>query len=152
MNKKRFAAGGKRFAAGAALVLMTASGAAGRARVQAGEVPAPTESPTTTGNHFQCNPGALSSSERAHHKHMTDKLIAGRNAIVETPTGYEFQFSPSTITLAELAEWAAVERKCCPFFDFHIDLEKGGSLLCLRLTGAEGINQIIRGEFQVPGK
>jgi hypothetical protein len=94
----------------------------------------------------------LSSSERAHHKHLTDKLIAGRNAIVETPTGYEFQFSPSTITLAELAEWAAVERKCCPFFDFHIDLEKGGSLLCLRLTGAEGINQIIRGEFQVPGK
>lgn len=38
------------------------------------------------------------------------------------------------------------------FFDFHIDLEREGKLLCLRLTGEEGIKSFIRSEFQVPTK
>ena len=51
--------------------------------------------------------------------------------------------------LAELAEWVGAESKCCPFFDFHIDVEREGKLLCLRLTGEEGIKAFIRAEFGV---
>ena len=75
---------------------------------------------------------ALNPTERAHHKQLTDKLIATRNQIVEVEKGYELQFSPSSISAAELPDWVAAESKCCPFFDFHIDLEREGSLLCLR--------------------
>jgi hypothetical protein len=98
---------------------------------------------------FQCNIGALTADQRASHKRLTSKLVATRNKIVETPKGYEFQFAPSAITLGELAEWANDEGKCCPFFDFHIDLEERGTLLCLRLTGPEGVKAFIRNEFQV---
>jgi hypothetical protein len=42
---------------------------------------------------------------------------------------------PSAVSIAELADWVAAEGKCSAFFDFHIDLEQSGSLLCLRLTG-----------------
>jgi hypothetical protein len=56
------------------------------------------------------------------------------------------------VTLAELAEWVSAESKCCPFFDFHIDVEREGKLLCLRLTGEEGIKPFIRDEFHVPSK
>ena len=56
------------------------------------------------------------------------------------------------VSLAELVDWVAGEGKCCPFFDFHIDLEREGRLLCLRLTGKEGIKPLIRSEFQVPTK
>jgi hypothetical protein len=49
--------------------------------------------------------------------------------------------------LAEVAEWAVAESKCCPFFDFHIDLEREGTLVCLRLTGSEGVKAFIRSEF-----
>jgi hypothetical protein len=101
---------------------------------------------------FYCNVKALNPTERAEHKALTDKIIATRKEIVETPIGYEFQFDPSTISLAELAKWVTAEGKCCPFFDFHIDLERVGSLLCLRLTGEAGIKQFIRTEFQVPAK
>jgi hypothetical protein len=66
---------------------------------------------------------------------------------VETPKGYEFQFSPKDISLAELADWVLEESKCCPFFDFHIDVENEASLLCLRLTGEEGIKEFLRGEL-----
>ena len=49
---------------------------------------------------------------------------------------------------AELADGVAAESKCRPFFDFHIDLEREGSLLCLRLAGEEGTKPFIRVEFQ----
>jgi hypothetical protein len=106
----------------------------------------------TTQNKFYCNIKALNQEERERHKQLTDKLIAARREIVETEKGYEFQYSPSNVSLAELASWAAAEGQCCPFFDFHIDLEREGSLLCLRLAGGEGIKPFIRSEFQVPTK
>ena len=71
---------------------------------------------------------------------------------METEKGYEFQYSPSNVSIGELADWVAGEGKCCPFFDFHIDLEREGNLLCLRLTGEEGIKPFIRSEFQIPTK
>jgi hypothetical protein len=104
----------------------------------------------TTETKFYCNLNALSPSERAHHKRLTGKLIAARNEVVETKTGYEFQYSPTAVSLAELSEWVLGESKCCPFFDFHLDFERAGTLLCLRLTGAEGIKRFILDEFHVP--
>ena len=101
---------------------------------------------------FYCNTGALTAEERARHKQMTDKLMSVRKKVVETEKGYEFQYSPSDISLLELADWVVAEGKCCPFFDFHIDLEQEGRLLCLRLTGDEGIKGFIRSEFPVAAK
>ena len=98
---------------------------------------------------FYCNIKALTPEERARHKHLTEKLISARKEVVEIEKGYEFQYSPSEITVTEVAEWVIAEGKCCPFFDFHIDFEREGSLVCLRLTGAEGIKRFIRGEFKI---
>jgi len=103
-----------------------------------------------TQNKFYCNSKALTAEERAHHKRLGDKLIRARKALVETEKGYEFQFSPSDVTLAELADWVTAESKCCPFFDFHIDLENQRKLICLRLTGEQGIKKFIREEFMLP--
>src|ERR1700686_5494234 len=130
-------------------LLMTAGGVSG-VPLQAAATQADAARQELRGNKFYCNVKALSPAERASHKQLSDKLIAARNKIVETPKGYEFQFSPSAITIAELADWVAKEGKCCPFFDFHIDLEEEGGLLCLRLTGADGVKAFIRQEFQVP--
>lgn len=104
---------------------------------------------TTTQSKFYCNIKALTPEERAHHKQLGDKLMAARKAIVETDRGYEFQFGPQDATLAELADWVVAESKCCPFFDFHIDLENEGKLICLRLTGEEGVKQFMEAEFGI---
>jgi hypothetical protein len=100
---------------------------------------------------FYCKIAALTPAERARHKEMTRKLITARDAVVETPKGYEFQFTPENVSVAELAEWVVAESKCCPFFYFHIDLERGGKLVCLGLTGPEGVKAFIRAEFGVKG-
>ena len=98
---------------------------------------------------FYCNIKALTPEERVRHTALTDKLMAARNETIETEKGYEFQYSPDKVSEAEVAEWVVAENKCCPFFDFHIDLEKQGSLICLRLTGGPGIKAFIREEFHL---
>jgi hypothetical protein len=98
---------------------------------------------------FFCNTKALTVEQRARHKQLTEKLMAARKEIVESAKGYEFQFSAADVTVGELADWVAMEGKCCPFFDFHIDVEREGKLLCLRLTGEEGVKAFIRAEFEL---
>jgi len=155
MNRDKEQSGGIRKGSlrGAALALLMASSGAGRRQAQASSLPKNAESQTMTKqSKFYCNIKALNPAERARHKQLTDKLIAARKEIVEMEKGYEFQFTPASVSLAELADWVAAEGKCCPFFDFHIDLEREGSLLSLRLSGEEGIKPFIQVEFQVPAK
>ena len=150
-KKERFAGTETRkTAAAAAMTLLVAGGAA--ALPGKGATPAQENKEklvTVSKSKFYCNIEALTQGERAHHKQVSDKLWAARNAVVETEKGYEFQFSPQNATLAELADWVVAESKCCPFFDFHIDLENEGKLICLRLTGEQGVKQFIRAEFHV---
>ena len=136
----------------AGLAALLSSGALAQASAQETKTMEKEKQVLTTQNKFYCNIKALNPAERVRHKQLTDKLIAVRKEIVETEKGYEFQFSPSNVSLAELAEWVVAEGKCCPFLDFHIDLEREGKLLCLRLTGEEGIKPFIRSEFEVPAK
>jgi len=148
--KDRFVEASRRSAAKGAVALFLASGGATGLRAQgSATVARPEKQATTMQSKFYCNTKALTPDERARHKQLSEKLAAVRKEIVETEKGYEFQFSPADISLAELAEWVAAESKCCPFFDFHIDLEREGKLLCLRLTGEEGIKAFIRAEFRV---
>jgi hypothetical protein len=151
-KKERFGKVSKKGAAtaGAALALLIAGGeAAGLAAQGSAIIVEGERQVATTQSKFYCNIKALNPAERAHHKQLSEKLIAARKEIVETAKGYEFQFSPKNVSLAELADWVSAESKCCPFFDFHIDLEGEGRLLCLRLTGEEGIKAFIRAEFAV---
>jgi hypothetical protein len=148
--KERFIAVGKKSAASLTLATwMAGGGAMGGAAQNLSTMEKPERQVTTVQSKFYCNTKALTPEERARHKQLGEKLTAARKEIVELPKGYEFQFSPKNITIAELAEWVSAESKCCPFFDFHIDLEGEGSLLCLRLTGEEGIKAFIRAEFAV---
>jgi hypothetical protein len=153
MKNEQNAGKTKKSLAGLALaVLIGSGGAAG----MTGQNPPPggnTEKQMTTGpSKFYCNIKTLTPAEREHHKQLGGKLMAARKEIVETTKGYEFQYSPAEVSLAELADWVGAESKCCPFFDFHIDVEREGKLLCLRLTGGEGIKEFIRAEFQVQTK
>jgi hypothetical protein len=135
-----------------ALALSILSG--GAVQVQAQTAPASESkvAPNMPTTEFYCNTKALDPAERASHRQLGEKLMGARKKIVETEKGYEFQFSPSDVSLDELAQWVKAEAKCCPFFNFHIDLEEKGSLLCLGLTGQSGIKAFIRSEFELSMK
>jgi hypothetical protein len=153
MKKKLCAVLSKRGAVGVALFLAASGASHTQAQAPQNATPTNTERHSMASeSKFTCNVDALNPAERAQHKQLTRKLISARNEVVEAAKGYEFQFNSSRVSVAELAAWVEAEAKCCPFFDFHIDLEREGSLVCLRLTGEEGIKPFIRAEFQVPAK
>ncbi|PYT49309.1 MAG: hypothetical protein DMG44_11315 [Acidobacteria bacterium] len=149
-KKNRFVEASWQIAAKWAVALFLVSGGAAGLLAQSSAIAVrPERQAAAMQSRFYCNTKALNPTERARHKQLSEKLGAQRKEIVETEKGYEFKFSPADISLAQLAEWVAAESKCCPFFDFHIDLEREGKLLCLRLTGEEGIKAFIRAEFRV---
>ena len=43
-----------------------------------------------------------------------------------------------------MAEWAAGEHLCCPFFNIELRLEPEQGSLWLRLTGREGTKEFIK--------
>ena len=102
--------------------------------------------------HFYCNINALTPTERARHKTLTETLMTRSRKVVEAEKGYEFHYSPSDVSLSLLSEWISAESKCCPFFDFQIDLQKQGQILTLRLSGEPGIKPFIRAEFGISQK
>jgi hypothetical protein len=150
IQKEKFAGMGAGTVARAAMALTIATSAAGSLPAQDAAPKTDKEGASvTTQSKLYCNIKALTPAERARHKELGDKMMKARNKTVELPNGYEFQYSPKDVSLAELAEWVVAESKCCPFFDFHIDLEKEGTLVCLRLTGGAEVKAFIRPEIGV---
>ena len=90
---------------------------------------------------------ALNPAERAQHTALSEKLRAAAVARQELPDGLSFRLNPSAMTVAELASWVDAERRCCPFLDFHITLEREGGGLQLSLTGRPGVKDFLLSDF-----
>lgn len=69
-----------------------------------------------------------------------------KTGVRELSDGYEFQFPADSATVQLVAEWAAGERVCCPFFDIELRMERGGGPLWLHLTGRKGTKDFIRAD------
>lgn len=99
---------------------------------------------------FACNLKVFQTEERRQHINLTHDLMAAVTARHELPAGFAFQIDPSKVSMIELAEWAAREKKCCPFFNFQINLEgPAEGKLSLVLSGPEGVKPFIKSEFQL---
>jgi DinB family protein len=97
-----------------------------------------------------CNLKAFTPEERVRHEQLSKKLREARIEVKELSNGFAFGLQANAMYLADVAEWVSGERKCCPFFDFRIDLQKDGGPLWLELSGKEGVKQFIRSEFALP--
>src|SRR5215467_5251728 len=94
---------------------------------------------------FACDRLALDPGARKRHfDELGPALRSMRKAVRELPNGYEFQFPSDPKTIAMVAEWAAGERLCCPFFDIQLRMEPEGGPFWLRLTGRKGTKEFIQ--------
>ncbi|HXF64783.1 MAG TPA: hypothetical protein VNK95_24360 [Caldilineaceae bacterium] len=96
---------------------------------------------------FACDLTALTREQRAQHQATTSKLFAAVQAIRELDSGYAFQLPQDAVWLSRAAEFIALERLCCPFFAFDLEVEPHGGPVWLRLTGREGIKAFILAEL-----
>ena len=92
---------------------------------------------------------SLTKEQREHKKQIALKMESARIETKELADGYVFRFRPERISFAEVADWVATERVCCPFFDLAVVAERENGPLSLRITGREGVKAFIRGEFHV---
>jgi hypothetical protein len=51
------------------------------------------------------------------------------------------------MSLPETAQWVDLEQKCCPFFDFELDVHGQDGALSLSLKGRDGVKQFIEMDF-----
>jgi hypothetical protein len=97
---------------------------------------------------FYCNLRGLTSQQRKRKAELDQALRLSRTAARELPDGVEFQFPAAASSIQMVAEWAAMARACCPFFDIELRLEREGGPFWLRLTGRDGVKKFIREEFR----
>lgn len=105
------------------------------------------QSVTTGQTGFYCNMGALTSAERVRYKVLAEKLKTANVERKEEATGYAFRINTAEASLVDVAEWVNFEKKCCPFFDFEISLQREGGPLWVKVSGREGVKAFISDEF-----
>jgi hypothetical protein len=102
---------------------------------------------TTTVSPFFCNVKALSPAARTRHfDELGPALRSLRIGVRELPDGYAFQFPADPTAVAQVAEWVAGERACCPFFDIAMTLGREGGPFWLTLTGRPGTKEFVKAE------
>lgn len=93
-----------------------------------------------------CNLGALDRAQRERHQATMSQLFGAVEATEELPDGYAFRWPAESATILQVAEFITLERLCCPFFDFALELEREGGPLWLKMTGRERVKQFLLAE------
>jgi len=95
-----------------------------------------------------CERAALTPEARAtHFGELVPRLRSLINEVRELSDGYAFRCPADRETVRLVAEWAAGERLCCPFFEIGIRLEADHGPLWLTLTASNGAKDVIRAEL-----
>ena len=88
-----------------------------------------------------CDLGVFDEREAANHREWLAAVaesIVGRE---ELPAGYRFRLSAGAFVSA--ASWIALERRCCPFFDFALRWDARDDTATLDVTGPAGAKEIL---------
>ena len=94
-----------------------------------------------------CNMKALTTEQRTEHAKRSKLLFRSIQSRKELPDGYAFRLDPSAIPIEEAARWIALERLCCPFLHFGLDID--AATISLRLTGPSGVKEFLRLELSL---
>lgn len=93
-----------------------------------------------------CDMSALSARERVEHQTLMKIVTAAIRSQVELRDGYRFTLDTS-VRIAEVGAWIALETRCCPFLRFAFELVPGASVT-LELGGADGVKDFIVAELR----
>ena len=92
-----------------------------------------------------CHLNAIPAEQCQGHISLTEALFAQVEERQALADGYAFRF-PATL-LQTAAQFVSLERLCCPFFIFN--LEVNNDRLWLKLTGPEGAKELLEVEFHL---
>ena len=96
-----------------------------------------------------CNLHAFTTEQRKRYNNLLAELAPLAGQVRELEDGYEIAFPVETAI--SVAEFVTLERLCCPFLTFTVQLAPASSLR-LSLTGPDGAKEILSGFVWVANK
>lgn len=90
-----------------------------------------------------CDPNAINKKERTEHNRNAEYVLASVTRIQELNDGYALQLPLSTDMIRNAAAFIALERLCCPFFHFSLEVEPNQGGLWMQLIGDEKVKQYL---------
>jgi len=95
-----------------------------------------------------CDLTALAAEERALRRELARKVFGAVVERRELDRGFAFRIDLTLASLAQAGEWIGLERRCCPFFDFRIDVGREGGAAWINITGGDGVKEFLRSELR----
>ena len=96
---------------------------------------------------FACDMTAIAPEQRSAHMATIEKLFGSVQSVRELSDGYSFQLSNESDVLLIAAKFISLERLCCPFFAFRLEVERESGGVWFRLTGRSGVKPFIMAEI-----
>lgn len=93
-----------------------------------------------------CDMSVLSPDQRETHLANSRELFLRVQAIREVSDGFEFRLADDPQALVKAAEFISLEKLCCPFLMFAIEVKPEAGPVWLRVTGRDGVKAFIREE------
>ena len=90
-----------------------------------------------------CNLKALTSEQRKSLDRVGEHVISAITATRELTDGYAFLVDPSKASVTDVAQWLDLWRRCCPFYEFQVDLHGADATLWLSVKGRPGVKEYI---------
>jgi hypothetical protein len=91
-----------------------------------------------------CDLTAIPADVREEHVISAPQLFALVQEVQDLPNGFAIRFLNEPGRFMSIARFIENERLCCPFFNFGLELEPNSGPIWLRLTGGEGVKEILQ--------
>jgi len=91
-----------------------------------------------------CDFTVMDTEQRERYRALRRRLSEDLHEARELDDGYAFRHSSDAKVLIALAEYVSLERLCCPFFDFAIEVGRDGGEVWLKMAGGQEAKRILQ--------
>src|SRR3989442_11176715 len=92
-----------------------------------------------------CNISALSPQQHARRRELASRLRPMVRQVVPMSDGYALRLEDQGEVLTQVAEFIKLERLCCPFLKFQLEVEADGGSTWLRMGGRGAAQELLAG-------
>lgn len=92
-----------------------------------------------------CDMTALSAAERQRYDSLRPRVLEALDHVQEIPIGFLLRIGGS-VSVAEVAEWAEMEHRCCAVLDIDLSLRADGTTW-IQMGGSAAIKEFLKEEF-----
>ena len=105
-------------------------------------VPQPADPP------IACRLKALDAEQRKRQKELLGIVRGKIQKTIELPEGFALQMPTDHATFMEVAEWVSLERRCCAFAKFVLEMRLDNTVW-VTVTGKSGAKEVLAAEMGI---